>query len=77
MDVAVASGDDVDETTVLARLFDETELAEADFGTANHLHLEIRSSLDDGGEASGGSMNLAELNVYCRDPLPFFKRHLM
>lgn len=76
-DVRVAVGDEVDENTALARLFSETELAEADFGTPNHLHLEIRSSLDDGGEASGGSMTLAELNVYCRDPLPFFKRHLM
>jgi len=76
MDVKVAVGDEVDETTVLARLFDAEELAKADFGTANHLHFEMRSSLDDGGWASASSMTLEALSRYCRDPLSFFKRHL-
>ncbi len=76
LDVKVAVGDDVDETTVLARLFDAEELAKADFGTANHLHFEIRASLDDGGRASASSMTLKALNLYCRDPLSFFKRHM-
>jgi hypothetical protein len=76
MDVKVGAGDEVDETTVLARLFDSEELAKADFGTVNHLHFEIRSSLDDGGRASASSMTLQALNLYCRDPLSFFKRHL-
>ncbi len=66
----------LDETTVLARLFDAAELAKADFGTANHLHFEIRSSLDDGGQASASSMTLKALNVCCRDPLTFFRKHL-
>jgi murein DD-endopeptidase MepM/ murein hydrolase activator NlpD len=76
MDVKVAVGDEVDETTVLARLFDAEELAKADFGTANHLHFEIRFSLDDGGRASASSMTPEALNLYCRDPLSFFMRHL-
>jgi len=76
MDVKVAVRDEVDETTVLARLFDAEELAKADFGTANHLHFEIRSSLDDGGRASASSMTLEALDHYCRDPLSFFKRYL-
>jgi len=76
MEVKVAAGDEVDETTVLARLFDAEELARADFGTANHLHFEIRSSLDDGGQASNTSMAMKDLNVFCRDPLLFFRRHL-
>jgi len=76
MDVKVAAGDKVDETTVLARLLDAEELAKADFATANHLHFEIRSSLDDGGWASASSMTLKALNLYCRDPLPFFRRFM-
>jgi murein DD-endopeptidase MepM/ murein hydrolase activator NlpD len=76
MDVQVAAGDEVDETTVLARLFDAEELARADFGTANHLHFEIRSSLDDGGWASASSMTLEALNRSCRDPLAFFKAQM-
>jgi murein DD-endopeptidase MepM/ murein hydrolase activator NlpD len=76
MDVKVAVGDEVDETTVLACLFDAEELAKADFATANHLHFEIRSSLDDGGWASASSMTLEALDRCCRDPLAFFRRHL-
>ena len=75
-DIQVRVGDWVDENTPLARLFDEEELERADFGTPNHLHLEIRKTLADRGRASYASMSLAELNTACLDPLKFFKRQL-
>jgi murein DD-endopeptidase MepM/ murein hydrolase activator NlpD len=75
-DIQVQVGDWVDENTPLARLFNEEELDRADFGTLNHLHLEIRKTLADRGRASYASMSLAELNTACMDPFKFFKRHL-
>jgi murein DD-endopeptidase MepM/ murein hydrolase activator NlpD len=75
-DIQVRIGDWVDENTPLARLFSEEELERADFGTANHLHLEIRKTLADRGRASYASMSMRELNMACMDPLKFFKTHL-
>jgi murein DD-endopeptidase MepM/ murein hydrolase activator NlpD len=75
-DIQVRVGDWVDENTHLARLFSEEELESADFGTANHLHLEIRKTLADRGRASYASMSMTELNKTCMDPLKFFKDHL-
>jgi murein DD-endopeptidase MepM/ murein hydrolase activator NlpD len=73
-DIRVEEGDAVTEKTPLARLFNREELEQADFGNANHLHLEIRKSLEDGGWASASSMSMEELNIYCLDPLEFFRR---
>jgi murein DD-endopeptidase MepM/ murein hydrolase activator NlpD len=75
-DIRVREGEAVDENTPLARLFTEDELFRADFGTDVHLHLEIRPSLEDGGAASYSSMNRADLDRFCMDPLVFFRRHL-
>lgn len=75
-DVKVDAGDWVDEQTPLARLFDEDELERANFGTPNHLHLEIRKSIQDGGRASYASMSRQELNEFCMDPMEFFKAEL-
>jgi len=75
-DIRVKVGDWVDENTVLARLFNQTELESADFGTPNHLHLEIRKSFADRGRASYASMSMRELNRFCTDPQRFFKTHL-
>ena len=75
-DIRVREGEVVDENTPLARLFTEDELFRADFGTDVHLHLEIRPSLEDGGAASYSSMNRADLDRFCMDPLVFFRRHL-
>ena len=75
-DIQVRIGDWVDANTPLARLFSEDELERADFGTANHLHLEIRKTLADRGRASYASMSMAELNKVCMDPLKFFRKHL-
>lgn len=75
-DIRIEEGDAVTEKTPLARLFNREELKKADFGTANHLHLEIRKSLDDGGWASASSMTMEELNKFCLDPFEFFRRRL-
>lgn len=75
-EVKVGVGDWVDEQTSLARLFTEYELERANFGTPNHLHLEIRKSIHDGGRASYASMSRQELNKFCMDPMEFFKAHL-
>jgi len=75
-DIWVEEGDAVTEKTPLARLFNGEELEKADFGTANHLHLEIRQSLEDGGWASASSMTMEELDRFCLDPLEFFRKRL-
>ncbi|NOR13866.1 MAG: peptidoglycan DD-metalloendopeptidase family protein [Candidatus Aminicenantes bacterium] len=75
-DIQVQVGDWVDENIPLARLFNAEELESADFGTPNHLHLEIRKTLADRGRASYASMSMAKLNMACIDPLKFFKGHL-
>ncbi len=75
-DITVMIGDWVNENASLGRLFTEEELEAADFGTANHVHLEIRTSYTDYGTASWRSMTMGELNKYCTDPLEFFREHL-
>lgn len=75
-DIRVSVGNWVDEKTVLARLFNEEELKRANFGTPNHLHLEIRRSYADKGRASYASMSKRELNRFCTDPQRFFEMHL-
>ena len=72
-EVKVEVGDWVDEGSPLARLFNEDELERANFGTPNHLHLEIRKSIADKGRASYASMTMDELNTFCMDPLAFFR----
>ena len=75
-EIEVHVGEWVDELTPLARLFSEDELNRANFGTPNHLHFEIRKSIDDEGRASYASMTRKELDTYCMDPLEFFKTYL-
>jgi murein DD-endopeptidase MepM/ murein hydrolase activator NlpD len=72
-DVRVRVGQRVSKDTSLARLFSRIELTQANFGTPNHLHLEIRKSFADRGRASYSSMTLDDLNTFCEDPLEFFK----
>jgi murein DD-endopeptidase MepM/ murein hydrolase activator NlpD len=75
-EIQVEKGDWVDSKTQLARLFDQTELEQTNFGTPNHLHLEIRKSYRDEGKASFSCMSREELDTYCIDPLVFFKTQL-
>jgi murein DD-endopeptidase MepM/ murein hydrolase activator NlpD len=72
-DVRVQVGQRVSKDTSLARLFNRIELTQANFGTPNHLHLEIRKSFADRGRASYSSLTLDDLNTFCKDPLEFFK----
>ncbi len=71
-DITVLVGDEVSENTRIGRLFTKKELEESEFHTEPHLHLEIRHSIDDGGDATFNSMSLSELKKYCIDPLEFF-----
>lgn len=73
-EIKVRKGDRVDENTALGRLFTEEELIRAGFGTANHVHLEIRKNVRDNGRASTHSMTRADLDRHCMDPLEFFRR---
>ncbi|MFC1529679.1 M23 family metallopeptidase [Gemmatimonadota bacterium] len=73
-EITVKRGDLVDQNTVLGRLFTADELERSRFGTATHLHLEIRKDLRDNGRASYRSMTRADLDRHCLDPLPFFQR---
>jgi murein DD-endopeptidase MepM/ murein hydrolase activator NlpD len=75
-EIEVDVGEWVDELTPLARLFNEDELKRANFGTPNHLHLELRKSINDKGRASYASMTRDELDRYCMDPMEFFKIYL-
>jgi murein DD-endopeptidase MepM/ murein hydrolase activator NlpD len=75
-DIEVDVGDWVDQQTPLARLFNQYELEQADFGTPNHLHLEIRTDMTDAGQASYASMTKDELDKFCMDPMDFFRANL-
>ena len=75
-DIKIKMGDWVDENIPIARLFNKDELKRADFGTLNHLHFEIRKSFEDDGRASWASMTLTALNMYCHDPVTFFRQKL-
>ncbi|MGA1824206.1 MAG: M23 family metallopeptidase [bacterium] len=72
-DIQVNRGDVVTENTPIARIFTREELQSAHFGTAPHLHFEIRHNINDKGDATFKSMSISELNKYCSDPLLFFK----
>ena len=75
-DVRVNVGDWITENIPIAQLFTEEELKLSDFGTLNHIHLEIRNSIQDGGRASWSSMSMSDLNKYCMDPLEFYNQYL-
>ncbi|HEX3048073.1 MAG TPA: M23 family metallopeptidase [Bacillota bacterium] len=75
VDIQVKIGAWIDQNTVIARLFDAEEKRKAEFQT-NHLHLEIRKSMEDNGRASYASMTMADLNRFCTDPREFLKKNL-
>ncbi len=75
-DVQVEVGDDVEEITPIARAFDTEELSRAGW-RSNHLHFEIRTSIEDEGTASFTSMTMEELTRYAADPLVFFRGRLV
>ena len=70
--IRVSEGDRVTPDTQLARLFSRAERKRARF-KVNHLHLEVRHSFEDGGEASWSSMSRAELTRYFHDPAQWLR----
>ncbi len=74
-EVQVKVGDEVEEITPIARVFDAEEQARAGW-RSNHLHLEIRTSIEDGGRASFTSMSMDELTGYAMDPLTLFRERM-
>ncbi|MGA3208598.1 MAG: M23 family metallopeptidase [Syntrophales bacterium] len=74
-DIRVKEGDQVDEKTILGRIFNKKEMEKASFSSC-HLHLEIRKSIADDGKASYSAMSTQQLDEYLTDPLVFFKSQL-
>ncbi|MEJ2880048.1 M23 family metallopeptidase [Pedobacter sp. GR22-6] len=74
-EVYVSHGQQVDQSTKLARLFTVQESKKYG-GDYHHLHLEIRKSFDDYGCASWLTMNKTQLNLRFYDPISFLKQKL-
>lgn len=75
-EVYVKNGDQVNENTVLARLFTVQESKKYG-GDYHHLHLEIRKKFDDYGCASWLTMNKTQLNERYYNPQSFIKEYVI
>lgn len=75
-DLGVVEGQRVDASTRLGRVFTKEEQASSGW-RLNHLHFELRVSVDDGGAASWTSMSMGELQRYASDPAPFFAERMV
>jgi len=73
--VYVTAGQQVNETTKLARLFTKEESKKYG-GDYHHLHLEIRKKFDDYGCASWLTMTKEQLNERYYNPQLFIKEHV-
>jgi murein DD-endopeptidase MepM/ murein hydrolase activator NlpD len=74
-EVYVTTGQQVNETTKLARLFTKEESKKYN-GDFHHLHLEIRKKFDDYGCASWLTMTKEQLNERYYNPQIFIKEHV-
>lgn len=74
-DVQVKEGDQVDETTVVGRIFDRKEMGLSGFSVP-HLHFEIRRDLTEECRTSFMSMTRPALEQHLIDPLVFFRQHM-
>lgn len=74
-DVLVKTGDFVDENKPIARVFNRDEFLSAGFDK-NHLHIEIRKTMEDGGRASYRCYSMKELKYHFYDPAAFLRKHL-
>ncbi len=74
-DVGIKVGDRVTTATKVGRLFSAKERRQAGW-KLSHLHLEIRHSIDDGGEASWTSMTMEALRKYALDPRVFLRKRM-
>ncbi len=73
--IEVEEGMLVDENTPVARLFNEEEQQRAGY-KKTHLHLEIRTTMEDNGVASYSCKTLEELEDYFLDPVQFLELHM-
>ena len=74
-DVLVSVGDRVDQNTPLARVFNQDEFKKSKF-IQNHLHFEIRKTIDDYRLLSIRCRTLEDLAIYFYDPMKFFQEYL-
>ena len=74
-EVLIEPGTMVGFSTPIAKLFTEEQFLRSGFST-NHLHLEIRKTLEDEGVASYTCKTIEELNRYFYDPLNFLTEKL-
>lgn len=73
-DISVKEGDSVDETTPVCRAFNRDEFAKSGFDK-NHIHLEIRKTIDDYKRISIHCYTEDDLNRYFYDPLVFISKY--
>ena len=74
-DILVRTGDFVNENKPIARVFNKDEFISSGF-KKNHLHLEIRKTMEDNGRASYSCYTMKDLNYHFYDPTVFLKKHL-
>ena len=75
VDILVKVGDRLDQATPIGRVFDENEFKKAGFAH-NHLHLEIRKTIENYNRISIRCFTMEDLNKNFYDPLIFLKKHL-
>ena len=75
MDITAKVDDRVDQNTPIGRVFKLDELRKTRFGR-NHLHLEIRKTMENYDRISISCHTVEELNRNFYDPLEFMKRYL-
>ncbi len=74
-DIAVKENDVVDENTNIGRMFNKEEFIRSEF-YKNHVHFEIRKTMDRYKGISIKCYTMAELSKNFYDPLVFYKKHL-
>jgi murein DD-endopeptidase MepM/ murein hydrolase activator NlpD len=74
-DIGVQVGDFVDQNTPVGRVFSKTEYKKTNF-PHNHLHFEIRKTLENYKRISIRCYTMEDLNKNFHDPMKFFAQHL-
>jgi murein DD-endopeptidase MepM/ murein hydrolase activator NlpD len=75
-DISVVENDLVDENTIIGRMFDKEEYMKSNF-YKNHIHFEIRKTMERYQGISIKCKTTEELNKYFYDPSAFFRKHLL
>jgi murein DD-endopeptidase MepM/ murein hydrolase activator NlpD len=74
-DITVRENEQVNENTRIGRMFNKEEYIKSEF-YENHVHFEIRKSMERYKSISIKCFTLEELNKYFYDPQVFFKKYL-